>query len=419
MKKSSKNTTKTNKTSQFLKISVVAASICSSVAFATNTNINSQITNPTAISHATSTAPVIVPSPPNLNAKGYVLMDATTGTIIAEKNPNKKLPPASLTKLMTIYLISNAIKNGQISPNDKVHISKKAWQMGGSRMFVKVGSNVTVQELLQGIIVASGNDACVAMAQYISGNEKSFAQLMNQTAQYLGMKNTHYVDSTGLPRPGHVSTPYDLSLLTRAIINHFPQDYAWFKQKWLTYNNIKQPNRNRLLWRDPSVDGLKTGHTKAAGFCLISSALRNNMRLISVVMGTPTDAARAQESEALLNYGFRFYQTQQMYGANEVVSTPRVWLGKNKHVTMGVTQAVAVTLPRNAQQKLTKTITYNSKYLAAPIIKGKTYGTVTLSNHGKILTQVPLVAFENDPQSGFWGKLTDKTILWTKHFIKG
>src|SRR3989344_871667 len=259
---------------------------------------------------ANPNAPLIIPPPPDLKAKSYVLMDALSGVVVADKEMNTVVEPASLTKLMTLYLTFSALHSGQIHLNDQGPISAHAWKMDGSRMFVKVGSFVTVDELIQGITVASGNDATVALAEYIGGTEETFAQLMNQTAQSLGMKNTHFMDSTGMPNDQHYTTAYDLALLARALIENFPQEYHYFSEKWITYNNIKQPNRNRLLWQDPSVDGLKTGHTDSAGFCLIASAKRNNMRLISVIMNTPNESERAIESEALLNYGFRFYTTK-------------------------------------------------------------------------------------------------------------
>jgi serine-type D-Ala-D-Ala carboxypeptidase (penicillin-binding protein 5/6) len=260
---------------QQLMIAFITSTIFFSVAFA---NPPSNVLNSQAQvllgqqTKTKSTPPALIPPPPNLDVKGYVLMDAKTGKVIAKKNMNKQLQPASLTKLMTLYITFKALANGQINLNDKVRISKEAWQQGGSRMFLKLGSHVAVKDLIDGVIVASGNDASVALAQYIAGTQASFAKLMNITAKSLGMKNTHYVDPTGLPRPGHVSTPYDLALLTQAIIRDYPQYYHFFKQKWITWNKIRQPNRNRLLWRDQYVDGLKTGHTKEAGYCLISSA---------------------------------------------------------------------------------------------------------------------------------------------------
>lgn len=350
--------------------------------------------------------PVIIPKAPSLNAKGYVLMDANSGTIIAEKNMHKRMPPASLTKLMTLYVTSQALSQGQISLDSKVRISKKAWKTGGSRMFLKVGSEATVRQLISGIIVASGNDSCVALSQFVGGNESTFVDMMNQTAQQLGMKNTHFYDSTGLPNPNHYTTPYDLALLTRALINNFPQDYSWYKQKWITYNGIKQPNRNRLLWRDNSVDGLKTGHTKAAGYCLISSAKRDGMRLISVVMGTPTDAARANDSQALLNWGFRFYQTHELYKAHTALAMPRVYFAATKTTPLGLAQPLYVTIPTGTYAQL-KPKVHIKETLEAPIHAGSTYGTLTITLNKKVIAQEPLVALQSDPKGGFFSRMWD------------
>lgn len=354
--------------------------------------------------------PTITPAAPKLNAKGYVLMDANTGMIIAQKNMHKRMPPASLTKLMTLYVTSQAIKQGQISLDNKVRISKKAWHTGGSRMFLNAGSQVPVHDLIQGIIVASGNDSCVALSQYVGGNEDTFVEMMNQSAQQLGMKDTHYMDSTGLPNPNHYSTPYDLALLTRAIITKFPEDYGWYKQKWIKYNGIKQPNRNRLLWRDQSVDGLKTGHTKAAGYCLIASAKRDDMRLISVVMGTPTDSARANDSQALLNWGFRFYQSPQLFKGDVPLATPRVWLGENKTVALGVEKPVHVTIPTGSYSKLKPQITINTP-IRAPVKQGDTYGTLNISLNNKVISSTPLIALDNDPVGGFFSRIWDHLLL--------
>lgn len=357
--------------------------------------------------------PTIVPPAPDIDAKGYVLMDAKSGIILAQKNMNKRLPPASLTKLMTMFVTSQAIRNGQIHLNDSVRISEKAWKTEGSRMFLKVGSRVSVQKLLEGIIVASGNDACVALAQYIAGSEKSFAQLMNQTALSLGMKNSHYMDSNGLPSPQHYTTPYDLALLTRAIINDFPEDYKWYQQKWIRFNGIKQPNRNRLLWRDPTVDGLKTGHTQAAGYCLVGSAKRDSMRLISVVMGAPTDSARMNDTQALLNWGFRFFESHELFKAKQPVITPRIWFGKNKTTELGVSRPVYITIPAGQYKKLKANMAL-PKHLKAPIVKGKVYGRVTISLHGKTIAQAPLIALQNDPEGGLSSRLMDRVILLFK-----
>ena len=357
-----------------------------------------------------NTPAALIPSAPNIDATAYILMDADSGKILASKNADKDLPPASLTKLMTSYVISEALKQGQIHLDDQVRISKTAWQRGGSRMFVEVGSKVSVEDLVHGIIVASGNDACVAMAEYIAGSEKGFAQLMNQTAQRLGMKNTHFVDATGLPDPKHHSTPHDLAILSQALINDFPEDYAWYSQKWIKYNNIRQPNRNRLLWRDPTVDGLKTGHTKAAGYCLISSAKRNDMRLISVVMGAPSDAARSDDSQALLNWGFRFYETHTLYTAQSPVTSSRVWLGENKMVNFGVNHTVAVTIPKGMYPHLKVDVDLPDM-LKAPISAGHTYGTINVSLNGTTLSSTPLIAQSNDPEAGFWSRMGDHIAM--------
>ncbi len=369
--------------------------------------------------HATNTSrtanmPALIPPAPRLSARSYVLMDANTGKILAQKKMSARVAPASLTKIMTLYLTFQAIQSGQIHLDDKVRISRKAWSMGGSRMFLRAGSQVPVNDLVRGVIVASGNDACVALAQYIAGTEATFADLMNQTAARLGMKNTHYVDSTGLPNKNHYSTAEDMAILTRAIIRDFPSAYHFFNEKWITYNHIKQPNRNRLLWRDNSVDGLKTGHTKAAGYCLISSGKRNGMRLISVVMGTPSDSARANNSQALLNYGFRFYKTYKLFDANQAITKPRVWLGEEKFTTLGLKQPLYVTIPATEYKNLKASMSLNGR-LTAPIITGDQYGSITLSLRDQKIAEKPLIALQHDPKGGFFSRMTDHIMM----FIKG
>lgn len=340
-------------------------------------------------------------------------MDASSGTILAKKNMNLRLPPASLTKLMTLYVTFEALAQGQIKVTDKVRISEKAWRRGGSRMFLKEGSHVPLQKLIEGIIVASGNDACVAMAQYIAGNETSFAQLMNQTAKRLGMKNTHFIDSTGLPKPTHYATAHDLAILTRALIRDFPQYYGWFKQKWITYNHIRQPNRNRLLWRDPSVDGLKTGHTEAAGYCLIASGVRNNTRLISVVLGTSSDKARSNDSQALLNWGFRFYKSHKLFTANTPITKARIWLAKQKYIPLGVERDLYVAIPAGEYKYLKATTQIQSK-LHAPIIKGQAYGSIQVTLKGKVIANAPLISLKSDIKGGLWSRMVDHVELLFK-----
>ena len=366
----------------------------------------------TATNQAPEAPPFLVIPPPNLNVKSYVLMDSDSGFVIAEKNMNQRLQPASLTKLMTLYLTFQALKSGQIHLDDKAVVSVNAWRTGGSRMFLKEGSDVPIHSLIQGIIVASGNDSCVTIAQYITGTERAFSQMMNQTAQRLGMKNSHYIDSTGLPNPNHYSSAYDMALLTRAIIKDFPQYYHLFSKKRLTFNNIKQLNRNRLLWRDNSVDGLKTGHTDKAGYCLIASAHRGGMRLISVVLGAPTDSDRTDDSEALLNYGFRFYQTQRLFDSHIPVTQKRIWLGKQKYVAFGLENALYVTFPIGDNKNLKATIQFSKPNLWAPLNNGQSYGVINISLNGKPIATAPLIALQKDSTAGLLSRIWDHTAFF-------
>ena len=360
--------------------------------------------------------PLLVPTPPSTNAKAYILIDANSGKILAEKNAYAKRPPASLTKLMTLYVVSNAIRQGRIKLDDTVRISKRARHAGGSTMFLKQGQRVKVRDLIKGVIVDSGNDACVALAEYVAGSEKAFADLMNQTATMLGMKNSHFTDSTGMPNPDHYVTAYDMSILTRALIRDFPEYYPWYKQKWFKFNNVRQPNRNRLLWRDKSVDGLKTGHTKSAGYCLIASAKRNNMRIISVVMGTPSDAARAEDSQRLLTYGFRFFKTAQVYKAGQTLSNARIWRAAKKTIPVGVAKPVYVTFPRGQYSHLKANIKLTPE-LQAPIKKGQQVGTLTINLANKTLVTRPLIALSNDPTGGIWQRMTDSLSLKARRWF--
>lgn len=349
-----------------------------------------------------------IPTPPELSAQAYILMDASSGNILAANNPDEHRPPASLTKLMTLYVVANALKNGQIHLDDPVKISDKAWKMEGSRMFASVNTEVPLKDLIDGVIVASGNDATVALAEYTGGNEQTFVDMMNQTAQTLGMQNTHFTDSTGMPNPDHYTTSRDMAILARAWVNNFPEYYPWFKEKWITYNKIKQPNRNRLLWRDDTVDGIKTGHTDAAGFCLISSAQRNGTRLIAVLMGAPTDSARANESEALLNYGFRFFETHKLYSANTPITTSRVWLGENKTIPLGVAQDFYITIPTGQYTNLKPSIKSNNS-LEAPIVKGQSCGVIAIMLNNQEISTQPLVALQDDPAGGMFKRTYDHT----------
>jgi len=350
--------------------------------------------------------PIVSPVAPNIDAKGYILIDATSGKILAEKNADARMAPASLTKLMSIYIISGALKTGSIHLEDKVRISTKAWKTGGSRMFVKVGDEVSVKDLMQGIAVASGNDASVAMAEYIAGTEDAFASVMNQQAKSIGMNSSHFVDSNGLPNPNHYSTPRDFATLAQALTRDFPESYHLFSEKWFTYNGIRQPNRNRLLWRYQYADGLKTGHTDDAGFCLVSSAVKDGMRLVSVIMGAPSDAIRTEDSIRLLTYGFRFFETHKLYTANAPLVQARAWKGKTKEVSLGVDQDFFATLP-SGQYKNIKTEVLLTEPLAAPIIKGQQYGTLNVTLNNQVIASRPLVALDNDPKGGVFRRMSD------------
>lgn len=354
----------------------------------------------------------MIPAPPDFDVKSYILIDANSGYVIAEKNASLRGAPASLTKLMTLYLTASALRSGKIHLTDQVLVSENAWRTGGSRMFIKVGTSVAIQDLIKGIATASGNDATVAMAEHLAGSEQSFISLMNQTAHSLKMDGTNYADSSGLPNANNYSTASDLATLARAWISNFPEYYPWFKEKWITYNGIRQPNRNRLLWRDPSVDGMKTGHTSDAGYCLVASAVRGGMRLISVIMGAKGDAVRAKDSMALLNYGFRFFETRKLFAANTSLATPKVFLGKNKISNLGLQEDLYVTLPA-AQYKNVKAKAMIDNNLKAPIVKGKAYGSLNIlsGNDNKIIATRPLVALQDNPRANFIFVIFDYILM--------
>lgn len=355
-------------------------------------------------------APDFVPEAPNIAAEGYVLQDYHSGRILAEKNADERLEPASLTKLMTAYTIFDELRSGNIAKDDEVRVSKKAWKTVGSRMFIKVGSRVKVGELLKGMIIQSGNDASVALAEHVAGSEDAFVALMNAHARSLGLTGTHFVNSTGLPTPEHYSTPRDMAKIAEALIREFPEYYSLYSQKKFTYNDITQYNRNKLLWRDESVDGLKTGHTDSAGYCLVASAKRDDMRLISVVMGTGSENARAQESQALLNYGFRFFRTHKLYAAGEPLKSVRVWKGETDSLPLGLAEELYVTVPRGRYDQLNAKMIVG-RTLTAPVKKGQQVGTVNLSLGGNTLMDRPLVALADVSEGGLWDRLVDSVML--------
>jgi D-alanyl-D-alanine carboxypeptidase (penicillin-binding protein 5/6) len=351
----------------------------------------------------------LIPAPPEVGAKAYVLMDFNSGRILAESNADQRLEPASLTKIMTAYVVFRELGKGNLKLEDFVTISEKAWRTEGSRMFAQVGLQIPVEALLKGMIVQSGNDASVALAEHVAGDESVFAQMMNQNAERLGMKNTHFKNSMGLPDPEHYTTARDLALLTRAMIEEFPEYYKWHAIKEFEFNNIKQTNRNRLLWRDPTVDGVKTGHTEGAGYCLVTSALREGgMRLISVVMGTKSDAERANANQALLNYGFRFFETRSLYKANEKLSEARVWKGAESTVPVGLTHDFAVTFPRGQYANLKAAMELNTQ-AEAPVKQGDKLGLVKVTyNNTETVAQQDLVALKPVEEGGLFRRLIDQ-----------
>lgn len=352
----------------------------------------------------------IEPSPPKLKANAYILQDFQSGKIIAELDSEQRVEPASLTKMMSTYVIEHELKNGNISMSDEVRISNKAWKMPGSRMFVEVNTKVKVEELLKGIIIQSGNDATVAMAEFVAGSEDSFVSLMNSYAKKIGMKKTHFMNATGLPHDEHYTTAKDLALLVAAMIKDFPEHYEWYSEKVYTYNGIKQYNRNKLLWQDKYVDGVKTGHTESAGYCLAASAVKNDMRLISVVLGTDSERARATESQKLLTFGFRFYETHRLYEANQQLTTAKIWKGEVEKLPLGLAEDLWITIPRGQYKNLKASMSLDTQ-IVAPASKGRVYGSVNLSLEGKSYASRDLVALKNVAEGGFVSGILDEVKM--------
>lgn len=353
-----------------------------------------------------------IPPAPALAAKAYVLQDFSSGNMIAQQSAHERVEPASLTKIMTAYLVFKSLKNNFLKLDQTVPVSAKAWKAEGSRMFIEPNKPVTVDELLHGMIIQSGNDASIALAEGIAATEEAFADLMNKEAARLGMKNTHYVNATGLPDPQHYTTAYDLSLLAAALIRDFPDQYKrLYSVKEYTYNKIKQSNRNRLLWVDPHVDGMKTGHTESAGYCLVTSAKRNDTRLISVVVGTPSETARATESQKLLNYGFQYYETTLVYKQGQPVKALKVWKGHDDMLDATVAHDLYLTLPKGEYSQLKATVT-SKQPLLAPINAGQPVGTIRFALDGKTIHEEKLVSAEKVEVAGLFGRLWDSIKLW-------
>lgn len=350
---------------------------------------------------------------PEIDARAWLLIDSASGLPLAQKNPDARVEPASLTKLMTAYLAFSAIKEGRLALNQALPVSEKAWRAEGSRMFLDPKKPAVVEDLLKGMIVQSGNDACVTLAEAIAGSEESFAAMMNDMAKKLGMSGTRYLNATGLPHPQHVTTARDLARLSSALIRDFPEFYKIYSLKEFAYNGITQPNRNRLLFMDPSVDGVKTGHTDSAGYCLIASAKRENRRLLSVVLGARSDAARAMESQKLLNYGFQFFETVKLYPANQSVTSLRLYKGKNSEVKAGFTSDFHVTVPRGAGKRIQAQL-ITQQPLLAPIARGQRLGTLRLSVDGAAVGDYPLLALEKVEVAGILGRGWDNILLMFK-----
>ena len=368
-------------------------------------------------------APVIIPAPPKLAANGYLLIDASTGKVLVAHNGEQRLPPASLTKIMTSYVAAKHLALGTISLEDQVDISVEAWRMEGSRMFVREGTKVRLEDLIRGIVIQSGNDASVAVAEHIAGSESAFAELMNQYALQLGMTGTNYVNSTGLPDENHYTTAHDLALLTIALVSEFPEHYSIYKERSFTYGAPgeqpkRQSNRNKLLFRDSSVDGVKTGHTKAAGYCLVASALREEMRLISVVMGASSEEIRARESQKLLTYGFRYFETSSLYKADNVLKQVRVWGGQHSSIRLGLMEDLVLTIPRGSRKTL-KTVIDIDDEVHAPLSMGDKLGTLTVRLSENETTSLPLVALNSVKASGFLASLWDSIRLFFLKLFNG
>ncbi|MFA5494821.1 MAG: D-alanyl-D-alanine carboxypeptidase family protein [Porticoccaceae bacterium] len=365
----------------------------------------------------TAHANLLIPAPPDIAASAWILMDASTGKILVENNADERLPPASLTKMMTSYVVSREIHDGRISEDDMATVSEYAWRTGGwasgsSVMSLLPKTQAKVIDLMRGVIIQSGNDASIVLAEHIAGSESAFADIMNQLAEQLGLTSTHFTNSTGLPDPEHYSSARDMALLARALIYDYPEHYGIYSEKYFEYDNHRQANRNRLLWRDSSVDGVKTGHTQEAGYCLVASAVRDDMRLIAVVMGTSGEEVRAREAQTLLSYGFRYYETAQIFTEGEVLSEAnRVWYGDADYLDLAAPENVYATIPRGSRESLTTDIELEP-VLKAPIEKGQQLGMARVRFEDKLLQEIPIVAAEAVPEAGMFSRLWDAIMLF-------
>lgn len=360
----------------------------------------------------------IIPSPPQIAASAYFLIDADSKRVLVDKNSSQRLAPASLTKIMTSYIAASELATGSIDEDHEVAVSVRAWKTGGSRMYIREGTKVTVLDLLKGVIIQSGNDASVALAEHIAGSEEAFADVMNQQALRLGMKNTNFVNSTGWPDEEHYTTAEDMAILTGAVIKDYPEHYKLYAEKYFTYNNIRQPNRNSLLWRDNTVDGVKTGHTEAAGYCMVISAKQQNMRLISVVMGASSETSRAVASQKLLTYGFRYFETHDLYKDGEIIDRVVVWSGAADDLDIGPKDAITLTIPRGTRKDLSASMDVN-RVIEAPIKFGDVLGKLTISLSGDVIHEAPIVALRDVAEAGFVGGLLDGIYLFFVQMVGG
>ncbi len=351
------------------------------------------------------------PAAPALGANSYILMDFHSGSVLVENNPDLPVEPASITKVMTSYVVFTELAEGNIKLDDVVNVSEKAWRTGGSRMFIEPGMEVTLEQLIKGMVIQSGNDASVALAEHLAGTEEAFAGLMNHYAVQLGMENSNFTNATGLPHEDHYTTARDVAILSAALIRDFPDLYQWYSEKEYSFNNIRQHNRNNLLWRDPAVDGLKTGHTQAAGYCLAASAKRDGMRLISVVLGSGSESSRVSESQSLLNYGFRFFETVQLYKAGQELAQGRVWKGEQEQIRLGIRDELFITIPRGRYEELDAQVEMRPE-LIAPIVEGEQVGQISIRLEDEEVANRGLIALEGADEAGFFGRTWDGLSMW-------
>ena len=363
------------------------------------------------IPHILVAAPLPIPKPPATGARAFIIQDFHSERVLAEQGSDQSVEPASITKLMTAYTVFKELGSGNIALTNMVTISEKAWRTPGSRMFIEVGNQVSVENLLMGMIIQSGNDATVALAEYIAGSEETFAALMNRHAEELGLGGSHFVNSTGLPDKDHYMSARDIAHLSERLIREFPEYYQWYSQKEFTWNDITQYNRNKLLWRDDSVDGIKTGHTDSAGYCLVTSAEKDGMRLITVVLGTKSENARAEASQALLNYGFRFFETHKLYDTDTALTTTRVWKGATESLQLGLDKPLYATIPRGQYKSLDASMSVDNR-ITAPVTTGQALGTVLVRLGNDVIAEQKLVALQSIEEGSFWQRIMDEAMLY-------